>query len=311
MNEGSSTLQMSLYFLVLGLGLGLVMQVLVIAVQNAIGYADLGAATSGVTFFRSIGGSFGVALFGSVFSNQLTSNLTSALRGVQLPAGVNIGAVAEDSSKLKQLAPNVQTPILHAYSESIQTVFTYAVPIAALAFVVTLFLREVPLRKTAEAVDFGESMGAATAQRSSLAEVERGLTRLMRRDETAKEMYEGLAREAGVALSAGSVWALCRIDREGSITSTALAERAEVSVEQGRPYVDTLVDRGLVGRADGRLAITGTGHQASLRLYEARRRGLARLLDGWDPDHNPELSGLLTRLSQDTVGDESDEHLVG
>ncbi len=311
MDENSSTWQMSLYFLVLGLGLGLVMQVLVIAVQNAIGYEDLGAATSGVTFFRSIGGSFGVALFGSIFSNQLAGNLTSALRGVTLPPGFNASVIAEDSTKLKKLAPDIQAPILHAYSESIQTVFTYAVPIAALAFVVTLFLREVPLRKTAQAVDFGESVGAATAQRSSLAEVERGLTRLIRRDEKTRDMYEGLAREAGVPLPAGSVWALCRIDREGSIASTALADRAEVAVEEGRPYVDVLVEQGLVVRRDGGLHITDAGHRTSQRLYEIRRRFLANLLDDWDPERNPELAGLLTRLSQDTVGGEADEHLVG
>jgi EmrB/QacA subfamily drug resistance transporter len=311
MNENSSTWQMSLYFLVLGLGLGLVMQVLVIAVQNAIGYEDLGAATSGVTFFRSIGGSFGVALFGSIFSNQLSNNLADALRGKTLPPGFDAGTIAENAAALKKLSPSLQASILHAYSESIQTVFRWAVPVAAVAFLVSLFLREVPLRKTAETVDFGESLGAATSQRSSLAEVERGLTRLISKDTRAKAMYQGIATEAGVTLSAGSVWALCRIDREGTIRGADLAERAEVSIEQGRPYIDELVRHGYVVREDDRLVITEPGHETAELLYAARRKALAHMLDGWEPERHPELAALLTKLSQETLGSSEDErHLV-
>ncbi len=75
LDEFTATWMMSLYFFVFGLGLGLVMQVLVLAVQNAVGYEDLGAATSGATFFRSIGASFGVSVFGTVFTNQLSDKL--------------------------------------------------------------------------------------------------------------------------------------------------------------------------------------------------------------------------------------------
>jgi predicted MFS family arabinose efflux permease len=84
---------MWLYFLILGLGLGLILQVLVIAVQNSADYADLGAATSGATFFRSIGGAFGVAIFGSIFSNRLASEIASRLHGVSLPASFSPAAV--------------------------------------------------------------------------------------------------------------------------------------------------------------------------------------------------------------------------
>ncbi len=91
LDENSSTLSMSLRFALLGFGLGLVMQVLVIAVQNAVSYEDLGSATSGVTFFRQIGGSFGVAVFGSIFSNQLASNI-GRLAPV-LPPGFDPSAV--------------------------------------------------------------------------------------------------------------------------------------------------------------------------------------------------------------------------
>jgi EmrB/QacA subfamily drug resistance transporter len=97
-------LEMDVYFFVLGAGLGLVLQVLIIAVQNSADYADLGAATSGVTIFRTIGGSFGVSVFGAVFSNRLASELATALRGVRLPAGVN-PAAAESKPALLALRP--------------------------------------------------------------------------------------------------------------------------------------------------------------------------------------------------------------
>lgn len=87
LDENTAVWTMSLFFLVFGLGLGLVMQVLILAVQNSVGYEDLGSATSGTTFFRSIGASFGVSIFGTVFAHQLSEKLGSALRGRTLPPG--------------------------------------------------------------------------------------------------------------------------------------------------------------------------------------------------------------------------------
>lgn len=89
LTEFSSTAQMSAYFFVFGAGLGLVMQVLVLVVQNAVTYEDLGVATSGATFFRSIGASFGVAIFGTIFTNRLTDKLGAALSDITLPPGVD------------------------------------------------------------------------------------------------------------------------------------------------------------------------------------------------------------------------------
>src|SRR5262249_320796 len=82
----------SLSLLVCGVGSGATMQVLVIAVQNAVEYADLGAGTSGVTFFRSIGGSFGTAAFGAIFDHVLPGNIASALHGRALPRGMSVAS---------------------------------------------------------------------------------------------------------------------------------------------------------------------------------------------------------------------------
>ncbi|WP_258573670.1 MFS transporter [Actinomadura parmotrematis] len=305
MDEHSSTWSMSLRFALLGFGLGLVMQVLVIAVQNQVPYADLGAATSGVTFFRQIGGSFGVAVFGSVFASRLATEMTDLARRGELPRGFDATAAQGNPDVIKKLPAVVQQDFLHAYAASIQTVFKWAVPIALVACVLTWFLREVPLRATAQATDYGEGLGGASA-RSSRREIERALSELMRRDPGAKEVYARLGALSGIALPAGSMWALCRIARDGTVSGQELADRAGVPVEQGRPFVDRLVDEGYVVRDNGALTVTRTGTKAADRLVSAREQGLAAHLDGWSPEEKPELTALLRELARDTLGDDAE-----
>jgi len=135
----------SLYMLVLGMGIGGVMQVLVIIVQNAVPHAELGVATSGATFFRSIGGAFGTAIFGAIFSNVLVGNLARHLHGVHLPAGFS--SADATPSLLSHLPTAIHQGFVAGYAESIQTVFIVAVPIAALAFLATWLIPQVELRK--------------------------------------------------------------------------------------------------------------------------------------------------------------------
>ncbi|MGI9005330.1 MAG: DHA2 family efflux MFS transporter permease subunit [Streptosporangiaceae bacterium] len=104
----TSTLTASLSMLVLGAGIGATMQVLVIAVQNAVDYADLGAATSGATFFRSIGGSFGTAVFGAIFDHVLPGNISSALHGLKLPPGIGITSGASPAALDRLPSPCTQ-----------------------------------------------------------------------------------------------------------------------------------------------------------------------------------------------------------
>ncbi|MDX6738398.1 MFS transporter [Actinocorallia sp. A-T 12471] len=297
--------EQSVYFALLGVGLGSVMQVLIIAVQNSSPYADLGAATSGNTFLRSIGGAFGVAVFGTIFSNQLATNVSRALVGIQLPPGVDPAEVQENSAILRTLPPEQSRAILGAYADAIQTVFLCAVPVAALAFVASWFLREVPLKTATREAGMGESMGAPT-ERSSRAELETCLARLLRRDPKARVLYAQLAARAGLDLPAGSVWALCAIAQEGSVTGRELAGTADTTRDKGRPYVDELVAEGLVDREGELLVITGTGRAFAERIWETRRRGLDNLLEGWDPERHPELVRLLDRMSRESLGDRSD-----
>jgi EmrB/QacA subfamily drug resistance transporter len=139
----------ALYMLVLGMGIGGVMQVLVIIVQNGVPHSELGVATSGATFFRSIGGSFGTAIFGAIFSNVLVSNLAKHLHGVSLPHGFS--SADATPALLSHLPAVVHAGFVAGYAESIQTVFLVAVPIAALAFLATWLIPQVELKQWPEA----------------------------------------------------------------------------------------------------------------------------------------------------------------
>ncbi|GAB3662592.1 MFS transporter [Actinocorallia lasiicapitis] len=303
----TSTLEQSLYFALLGFGLGCVMQVLVIAVQNNVPYADLGVATSGNTFLRSIGGSFGVAVFGSVFSNALATNIANALRGVTLPPGVNVEELQQNAAVIKKLPPQDAQAILGAYVDAIQSVFLYAAPIAAVAFVLSWFLKEVPLKTTNREADLAEGMGAPTS-RTSLAELEMSLARLLRSDADARTLYTGLGMRAGVDLPAGSMWVLCRVAAAGGrMPGETLAQRGDIPRTEGAPFVDRLVSEGYAVRSGGDVVLTPAGRAADEKLVEARTKGLHHLLDGWEPDANPELQTLLDKIARTSLGSDADQ----
>ena len=160
MSPSSSTATDALSMLVLGLGMGCVMQVLVIIVQNGVPHSELGVATSGATFFRSIGGSFGAAIFGAIFSNLLVGNLVSHLHGQSLPAGFSISNVTP--ATLENLGHAVREGFVSGYAETIQTVFLIAVPIAVLAFLASWLIPQTELKRW-EPADTGTDEPVAEA----------------------------------------------------------------------------------------------------------------------------------------------------
>ncbi|MBN3788574.1 MDR family MFS transporter [Burkholderia sp. Ac-20353] len=129
------------YMALLGIGLGMVMPVLVLAVQNTVEFRHMGVATSGTTLFRSIGGSLGVAAFGALFSNGLQSRLASTLpAGAELPPSLGPTTV--------HLLPDaVRDAYLHAFSGSLHVVYLAAASVIAIAFVLAWFVEDTPLRK--------------------------------------------------------------------------------------------------------------------------------------------------------------------
>jgi hypothetical protein len=152
---------------VLGLGLGGVMQVLVVVVQNSVAQRDLGTATSTATFFRSMGGSIGVPIFGAIFSNVLIAKLLT-----DLPKGFHLGGLSggignASPQVLDKLPAAIHSGVVHAFSQSLGSVFLAGVPFAIIALVLVCFIKEVPLRTRVapvlEGVDesFGYSEDAA------------------------------------------------------------------------------------------------------------------------------------------------------
>lgn len=160
MGPGTGVWLESLYMVVLGLGIGLAMQVLTIAVQNTVDYEDLGTATSGVTFFRTLGSAFGTAVFGTIYANALKPNLTDGVaRAVAAGGDPAALAGASQSPQALHALPAAQSePLAQAYADTLHTVFLWTVPVALIGFVVALFLKEVKLRDSARlgSTDMGE-----------------------------------------------------------------------------------------------------------------------------------------------------------
>jgi len=138
----------SVYMFVVGLGVGLVMQVLVVAVQNSVPYSQLGTATSTSTFFRTIGGSFGVSALGAVFNSRLLSALKAHASASQLTL-LQGGNISANPAQINSLPGPEKILFVGAFSHALSGVFLVAVPFAVLGFVLSLIMKEIPLRTTA------------------------------------------------------------------------------------------------------------------------------------------------------------------
>jgi EmrB/QacA subfamily drug resistance transporter len=145
LGAGTASWLASVYMLVVGVGLGLVMQVLVLVVQNDARPQEIGVATSTATFFRSVGGAFGVALFGLIFATRLSHRLAHLPRSVTARLG---GGVHLNPAQIKHLAPRVHADFLTAFAHSLHGVFLFGVALTIVPFVLSWFLKEVPLRTT-------------------------------------------------------------------------------------------------------------------------------------------------------------------
>ncbi|MFI1763050.1 DHA2 family efflux MFS transporter permease subunit [Streptomyces sp. NPDC020800] len=311
LDEHSSTTMMSVYFFVFSLGLGLVMQVLVLIVQNAVSYEDLGVATSGATFFRSIGASFGVAIFGTVFASRLGDNLADAFRGVHLPPGATADALKSDPRGISALPPALRPEALHAFSTSITDVFLYAAPVAGLGFVLAWFLKEDRLRGSVTAPDVSETIPPNPVQRSSYDEVCRALSVLGTR-EGRREIYREITERAGYDLLPGASWMLLRIRKYGSVEPGQLAERTDVPMQVILTAERQIEERHLVERSGLDLTLTEQGREVAERLARAREESLAELLgDWWRPGRSTDLSKVVKELTGELCGSERERPTDG
>jgi EmrB/QacA subfamily drug resistance transporter len=289
----TSTALGGLYMLVLGFGLGMTMQVLVLAAQNAVDYEYLGVATSGSTLFRQVGGSIGVAAFGAVFANHFAANLAKSFPGgsVALPAAPNPAAIAH-------LPPPVHEAYVNALTDALQPVFLIAAAVALVAFALTWLLRELPLKTTAQAPDVGDGFHASHDD-DRLREIERALSLLARRDQR-WEMYERGAEQAELELRPPALWLLARLGERGPLSEAELVYQVPAADAGFDEPLDELRRQGFVEPGDT-LALSASGRAGYERLVAVRRAGLRTLLDGWNPDDHPELRRLIDELARDLV----------
>jgi EmrB/QacA subfamily drug resistance transporter len=138
----------ALYMVVVGLGIGLVMQVLVVAVQNSVPFTQLGTATSTATFFRTIGGVFGVSALSTVFNNRLLTQLRAHASPAQLKL-LHGSSIVTNPAQINRLPAPERLLVVGAFSHALQIVFLVAVPFTVLAFLLSWIMKEIPLRTTA------------------------------------------------------------------------------------------------------------------------------------------------------------------
>jgi EmrB/QacA subfamily drug resistance transporter len=282
MDEHTSTVVSSLFMLVLGAGIGFCMQVLTLIVQNTSSYQDLGVATSGVTFFRTLGGSFGASVFGSLYSNFLKERLPAAAAA----AKINPSALATPEA-LHRLPSARIAPVVHAYATSLQHVFIWAVPVAAVGFVTALFLREVPLRGTAQASagDIGDAFAMPT-QESSLQRLERAIAGVIR-SRGRDELPEVLAA-SGTPLSTAGTWGVVEIIRYrqafGHADLSEMARRHHLPTAVLEPTFAELAGQGMIVRSADALDLTPSGESEVDRVIGSFKTWLVAQLADWDSD---------------------------
>lgn len=148
--------QIAIYTFIFGSGLGCTMQTIVTAIQNAVEFRDMGAATSSVTFTRQLGGAIGAAVFGAVLANRLGHYLVEGLSGIAGTANMQIET--NNIEAIQNLAEPQKTAVLTAYTEALQDVFLIALPFVVIALIASFFLKEIPLRTGAPEAVSSEAM---------------------------------------------------------------------------------------------------------------------------------------------------------
>ncbi|MHC3467695.1 MDR family MFS transporter [Streptomyces sp. 7R007] len=265
----------SLYMFVLGAGIGLCMQVLTIAVQNTVEYADLGTATSGVTFFRTLGSSFGTAVFGTIYTNSLGPNLTDGIAAAARTGAASPAVIAKAATSpegLHRLPAAAAAPVIDAYADTLQTVFRWTVPVAAVGFLVALFLKQVQLRDSARAgsTDMGEGFASphgADSQRVLEATVGKII------GSTDQGTARRLITESDTRLDIAGAWAVMQVELFTRMVGHAglglIAARRHLPPEVLLPVFDRMVEEGYLTREGSLLSHTEAGRREAAVISAA------------------------------------------
>jgi DNA-binding MarR family transcriptional regulator len=210
-----------------------------------------------------------------------------------------------------QQIAHLPTPLrlgyLHAFTNSLSTVFLVASGITVAAFAASWFIRQLPLRETVATGDLADTY-AAPRDADSLAEVANMIGRLDRRA-GAREILSRVAARAGVSLSPAACWLLARLSDDDAPPLAALADAADVSVQTLSGAQDELGKAGLIAAAAGTTSgdrLTADGHATLERLTSTGEQRLADLLVDWRPEEHEELARLIATLAREFFIDPSE-----
>jgi DNA-binding MarR family transcriptional regulator len=279
----------SIYVGVAGVGLGMVMQVLILAVQNAVEYEDLGVATAAATLFRSVGGSLGTAILGALFAGRLAH-----LAG----SHVNIGS-------MQTLALVQRAAYAAAVSAAMALLFTVAAAVAAVGFLLSWLLEERKLRESVAATGMSEAFAPPLPDDPHL-QIERAIFLLAPR-ETQRRLIERIAERAGVELTAAACWLLGRLADDPHADVAELGRRFAIEPTRLEDGLRTLLARQLVTETPAGRELTPAGRETRERLFAARREQLSELLTNFRPEQHADLAQFITRIARH-VGDDAPAH---
>jgi EmrB/QacA subfamily drug resistance transporter len=284
----------STYMLVLGAGLGMVMQILVMAVQNAVAYEQLGVATSGTTLFRSIGGTIGAALFGGIFAFVLEAHMHGALRGVS--------DAMRDPAAIRSVAEPLRSTYLGIFVDALHPVFLTAAALAFMAFLMALAIKEVPLRASIAPEPVGDAF-QMPRDATSLEELERIVERI-----TAHQnrwlVYQHAASRIGIALEPDELWLLARIGEANEETTLPqLQSSLNITARKAGELLDRLVAaRAVETTPDGKYMLSSQGREDFQRLVAQREDDLRKMLADWKPEEHPDVVRMMRQLASSFAG---------
>lgn len=285
------------YMLILGLGLGMVMQVLVLAVQNAVDYRNLGVATSGTVLFRLIGGSVGVASFGAIFAAGLAGGLAEHLPpGAHLPTATNAASIAA-------LPDGLRAIYLDAFVAALRPIFLSASVVVLVGFALAWRLKEVPLRGPSRAEDIGESF-AMPRDATSLQELETILARISRQEHR-WDVINRIAARLHLDLQPDEIWLLVHLARHDQpVPGETLADQYTIPLAQLDNIANRLAARRLISKtANGELSTTNEGRKTFRKMVSRYRSRLAELLARWSPEEHAEARAMLTAFARELISE--------
>ena len=270
LDAGTSTLYASVAMFVMGLGLGLVMQVLVLAVQNAVDYAELGVATSGATLFRSMGGSLGTAVLGAIFTNRLADELAGS------PAA-QVGSGSIDPSALQRLPAALRDTYTGAFTDALRPCSSSPPGSSSSPSCCRGSSRSGRCARPSRRPGVGEAFASPTERRLAAASSCASSPASSAASARARSS-SGRSTPPGMDLPPGAAWLLVQ-GREGAALGDPEAIAAEPP-DRRRPGARA-ARHARRARAGGGAALDRRGHATAQRLLDARRDCLRSLVADW------------------------------